>query len=56
MSKTLVKVLGIAATIVGMGATLVSGWVEGKTMDEKIREGIDEALAERENNEEDEES
>jgi hypothetical protein len=31
----LIKVLGIAATVIGMGATLVSDWVADKKMDEK---------------------
>lgn len=44
-----VKILGIVATIVGIGATLLSDWVNEKKMDEKIDEKINEALANREN-------
>jgi hypothetical protein len=43
----LIKVLGILATVIGMGATLVTDWVNEKKMDEKIDEKINEALANR---------
>lgn len=45
----MVKILGIVATVVGMGATLLTDWVNEKKMDEKIIEKINEALANREN-------
>ena len=45
----MVKILGIVATVVGMGATLLNDWVNEKKMDEKIDEKINEALANREN-------
>ncbi len=44
----MVKILGIAATVVGMGATLLTDWVNDKKMDEKIIKKINEALANRE--------
>lgn len=47
-----IKVLGILATAIGMGATLITDWVNEKKMDEKIDEKINEALANRENGEE----
>lgn len=47
----LIKILGIAATIVGMGATLVSEWVNEKKMDEKIEEKVNEALAKKDEEE-----
>ena len=40
----LIKVLGLIATAVGMGATLLTDWVNGKKMEEKIDECIDEKL------------
>ena len=52
MSNTLIKVLGITATIIGMGATLITDWVNEKKMDEKIEEKINEAFVKRENDEE----
>ena len=47
----LIKILGIAATIVGIGATLVSEWVNEKKMDEKIEEKVNEALAKKDEEE-----
>ena len=48
----MVKILGIVATVVGMGATLLSDWVNEKKMNEKIDElvieKINETLANRE--------
>lgn len=41
----LVKILGLVATVVGMGATLLTDWVNDKKMEEKIDERIDEKLA-----------
>ena len=40
----LIKVLGIAATAIGMCATLVTDWVNDKKMDEKIEQKVIEAL------------
>ena len=51
----LVKILGLAATAVGMGATLLTDWVTETKMEEKIDERIDEKLAAL-SDEEDEES
>ena len=51
----LIKVLGIAATVVGMGATLLTDWVNEKKMDEKIEEKVNEALAKKDEEEEKEE-
>lgn len=44
MDSKLIKILGIAATAIGMGATLVTDWVNGKKMDEKIEQKVFEAL------------
>jgi len=52
MNSKLIKILGIAATVIGMGATLITDWVNDKKMDEKIEERINEVLAEREMEEE----
>lgn len=52
MSTNLVKILGIVATAVGMGATLLSDWVNEKKMDERIDEKLNERLAELESKEE----
>lgn len=44
MNSKLIKILGIAATAIGIGATLVTDWVNDKKMDEKIEQKIIEAL------------
>lgn len=44
MNSKLIKILGIAATAIGMGTTLVTDWVNNKKMDEKIEQKIIEAL------------
>ena len=49
INEKMVKILGILATVVGIGATLLTDWVNEKKMDEKINEKINEALANREN-------
>lgn len=54
-STKLIKILGIVATAVGMGATLLTDWVNERKMEEKIDERINEKLAAF-NDEEDEES
>lgn len=41
----IVKVLGLLATVVGMGTTLLSDWVNEKKMEEKIEECVNEKLA-----------
>ena len=47
MNKTLIKIVGVAATILGVGVTLITDWVNEQKMNEKIEEKIDTALAER---------
>ena len=41
----LIKILGLVATAVGMGAALLTEWVNEKKMEEKIDERINEKLA-----------
>lgn len=43
----LIKVLGLAATFIGVAATIVTDWVNEQKMDEKIEEKVNEALAKR---------
>ena len=51
-----IKMIGIGASIVGAGATLVSNWVESKKLDQRIDQRIDERLSELQNNENEEEN
>ena len=46
INTNLVKILGIGATAVSMGATLLTDWVNDKKMEEKIDERLNEKLAE----------
>lgn len=50
-NKNLIKILGVAATIIGVGATLLTDWVNEQKMDEKIEEKVSEALARRDKDE-----
>lgn len=43
----IIKILGVAATVIGMGATLLTDWVNEKKMDEKIAEKVLEAIAKK---------
>lgn len=43
--NTLIKVLGLAATVIGAGMSLVTDWVNEQKMEEKIEEKVNEALA-----------
>lgn len=45
MKEVVIKSIGLAATVVGLGATLVTDWVNDKKLDAKIAEKIAEALA-----------
>lgn len=45
--SNLIKVLGLAATVIGVAATLVTDWVNDQKMDEKIESKVNEALAKR---------
>ena len=45
INAKMVNILGIVATTVGMGATLLTDWVNEKKMEEKIDERINEKLA-----------
>lgn len=48
----MIKVLGLAATAIGVAATLITDWVNEQKMDEKIEEKVNEALAERDDEKE----
>lgn len=55
MTSNMIRILGIIGAGLGLAATALSDWVDDKKMDQKIEEKVNEALAQREN-EEDEES
>lgn len=47
MSKNVIKILGISASLISMSASLITDWVYEKKMDEKIEQKIIEALSKR---------
>lgn len=51
--STMIKAIGIAATVIGVGVNLITDWVNeqkmDEKMDEKIEEKINEALAQKDN-------
>lgn len=47
LDKNWIKVIGLAATAIGFGATILTDWVNDKKMAEEIDEKIAEALADR---------
>lgn len=53
MKGKLLKALGFAAAIIGFGATMLSDYVKDRQLDETIEEKVNEALAKK-NEEEDE--
>lgn len=49
MKSKMIKVLGLTVSIIGVATTLLSDWVNEQKMDEKIEEKVNEALAKRDN-------
>lgn len=47
MNGKVIKVIGFIATVVGLGASLVTEWVNDKKLDDKINAKVSEALAEK---------
>lgn len=45
LNKKAIKMIGLAATIISMGATLATDWVNDKKMDDKIEEKVAEVIA-----------
>ncbi len=47
MNGMIVRAIGIGATLVSIGATFVTNWVDAKKMEEMVDEKVNEALAKR---------
>lgn len=45
MNGKVIKIIGIAASVVGAVATLVGGWAGDKQMDDKIAKKVADAIA-----------
>lgn len=54
LTTTIIKGIGMAATVIGIGATLITDWVNEKKMEEKIEEKVNEALTKKDENFEEE--
>ncbi len=52
MNSKMIKAIGMAATIIGIGVNLLTDWVAEQKMDEKIEAKVNEALAKKEETEE----
>lgn len=48
MNSKMIKAIGMAATIIGIGVNLLTDWVDEQKMDEKIEAKVNEALAKKE--------
>ena len=55
MNGKMIKVIGGAATVLGLLATVVGNWVQERTMEITIDEKIEQALNGKENTDEEEE-
>ena len=45
--KKLIKIVGLLATVIGMGASLATDWANAKKLDETVAEKVAKALAEQ---------
>lgn len=48
MNSKMIKVIGMAATLIGIGVNLITDWVDDQKIDEKIDKKVNEALAKKE--------
>ena len=51
MSGKMIKIIGLAVTVVSFGVNFITDWVSEQKMNEKIEEKVNEALAQKENEE-----
>ncbi len=54
MTMGIIKAIGIGASVLGVGATLVGDWVNDMKMEETIEEKVNEAIAKMKENEDEE--
>jgi hypothetical protein len=47
-----IRILGLVASVIGVGASLISDWVNDKKTEEMVDEKVEAALAKREKKEE----
>ncbi len=54
MNGKIVKIIGFAATILGLGASVVTDWVNERKMEQMVDEKVKEALTTNEEDEDEE--
>lgn len=52
MNGKMIKVIGLAVTVIGFGVNFITDWVNEQKMNEKIEEKVNEALLAQKENEE----
>lgn len=45
MNSKLIKVIGLTATLIGLGTSLITDWCDEKKMEETVEKKVNEALA-----------
>lgn len=54
MNSKLIKVIGLTATLIGLGTSLITDWCDEKTMEETVEKKVNEALARKNSGNEEE--
>ena len=47
MNSKIIRIIGLAATVIGLGANLINDWADEQKMNEQIDKKVNEALAKR---------
>lgn len=47
MNSKIIRIIGLAATVIGLGANLINVWADEQKMNEQIDKKVNEALAKR---------
>ena len=50
MNSKIIRIIGLAATVIGLGANLINDWADEQKMNEQIDKKVNEALAKRDAN------
>ena len=50
MNSKIIRIIGLAATVIGLGANLINDWADEQKMNEQIDKKVNEALAKRDTN------
>lgn len=45
MNSKIIRIIGLAATVIGLGANLINDWADEQKMNEQIDKKVNEALA-----------